>query len=244
MTFFSNRGWLGTGFAIIMFLILSVMIASMGTKIILSSNRSIDAARGKQAYWNARVGRSVADHEGEEGQGIFEFGGGTVLFDDLCVIGSSAEVVSGGSLISLQSDDFDQGETLEANHRLDAGCGGLNQSPQLNWSGVPEDAASLVIILSDADADNFTHWAMYNIPKATSSLARNAAAPAGATELDNYAGPCPPVNDGINHRYVFKIYALNASIGGPPANIAALKASMKGKIIACGQIIGKYERTS
>ena len=142
---------------------------------------------------------------------------------------------------------IEDGETLEENHRLEARCGGLNQSPQLNWSGVPEDAASLVIILSDADADNFTHWAMYNIPKATSSLARNAAAPAGATELDNYAGPCPPVNDGINHRYVFKIYALNAPIDAPPddpGDIAALKASMKGKIIACGQIIGKYERTS
>ncbi|MDP6297709.1 MAG: YbhB/YbcL family Raf kinase inhibitor-like protein, partial [Candidatus Marinimicrobia bacterium] len=223
MIFFSNRGWLGTGFAILMFLILSIIITSMGRKIIINSGRTVDSMREKQAYWNARVGRSVVDREGEEGQGIIEFGGGTVLFDDLCVIGSSAEVVSGGSLISLQSDDFDQGETLEANHRLEDGCGGLNQSPQLNWSGVPEDAASLVIILSDADADNFTHWAMYNIPKATSSLARNAAAPAGATELDNYAGPCPPVNDGINHRYVFKIYALNASIGGSPADIAALR---------------------
>ncbi|MDP7126093.1 MAG: hypothetical protein QGI00_00555, partial [Candidatus Marinimicrobia bacterium] len=90
MTFFSNRGWLGTGFAIIMFLILSVMITSMGTKIILSSNRSIDAAREKQAYWTSFSGLSFTRQEHKKGQGIIDFGGGKVYFDDLCVIGQSA----------------------------------------------------------------------------------------------------------------------------------------------------------
>ena len=242
MIFFSNRGWLGTGFAILMFLILSIIITSMGRKIIINSGRTVDSMREKQAYWNARVGRSVVDREGEEGQGIIEFGGGTVFFDDLCVIGKSSEVVSGGSVITLQSDNFAQGGDLVAAHISNAGgCSGVNQSPQLNWSGVPEDAVSLVIIVSDADDDNSTHWAMYNIPKATSSLARNAEAPADATELVEYDGPCPTAGDGINHRYVFKIYALNADIAAP-ITIEDLKTSMEGKIIACGQITGRYER--
>ena len=242
MIFFSNRGWLGTGFAILMFLILSIIITSMGRKIIINSGRTVDSMREKQAYWNARVGRSVVDREGEEGQGIIEFGGGTVLFDDLCVIGSSAEVVSGGSLISLQSDDFDQGEVLGAAHISDAGgCSGVNQSPQLNWSGVPEDAVSLVIIVSDADDDNSTHWAIYGIPVATTELQQNAQIADPPEELVDYTGPCPPQGDGINHRYVFKIYALNADIAAP-ITIEDLKTSMEGKIIACGQITGRYER--
>jgi hypothetical protein len=243
MIFFSNRGWLGTGFAILMFLILSIIITSMGRKIIINSGRTVDSMREKQAYWNARVGRSVVDREGEEGQGIIEFGGGTVFFDDLCVIGKSSEVVSGGSVITLQSDNFAQGGDLVAAHISNAGgCSGVNQSPQLNWSGVPEDAVSLVIIVSDADDDNSTHWAIYGIPVATTELQQNAQIADPAEELVDYTGPCPPQGDGINHRYVFKIYALNASIDGVLITIEDLKTSMEGKIIACGQITGRYER--
>jgi len=243
MIFFSNRGWLGTGFAILMFLILSIIITSMGRKIIINSGRTVDSMREKQAYWNARVGRSVVDREGEEGQGIIEFGGGTVFFDDLCVIGKSSEVVSGGSVITLQSDNFAQGGDLVAAHISNAGgCSGVNQSPQLNWSGVPEDAVSLVIIVSDADDDNSTHWAIYGIPVATTELQQNAQIADPPEELVDYTGPCPPQGDGINHRYVFKIYALNASIDGVLITIEDLKTSMEGKIIACGQITGRYER--
>ena len=240
MTFFSNRGWLGTGFAIIMFLILSVMITSMGTKIILSSNRSIDAAREKQAYWTSFSGLSFTRQEHKKGQGIIDFGGGKVYFDDLCVIGQSADVLSGGGLITLLSDDFVHDETLDDTYISSVDCGGDGQSPELHWSGVPTEAAKLVIIVEDIDADGEIHWALYNIPATTNSILRNQ--PGGATELVDYVGPCPNI-DTIEHRFLFKIYALNASIGAQPADTAALKASMKGKIIACGQIIGKYERT-
>ena len=240
MTFFSNRGWLGTGFAIIMFLILSVMITSMGTKIILSSNRSIDAAREKQAYWTSFSGLSFTRQEHKKGQGIIDFGGGKVYFDDLCVIGQSADVLSGGGLITLLSNDFVHDETLDDTYISSVDCGGDGQSPELHWSGVPTEAAKLVIIVEDIDADGEIHWALYNIPATTNSILRNQ--PGGATELVDYVGPCPN-SDTIEHRFLFKIYALNASIGAQPADTAALKASMKGKIIACGQIIARYERT-
>lgn len=243
MTTSPDRGWLGTGFAILTFLILSVMITTMGRNIIVNSSRTMDAVREKQAYWNSRVGRSVGYQEQDKGQGIIEFGGGTVIFDDLCVIGRSAEVVSGGSVITLESNDFDHGDTLEDNHTLESDCNGQNQSPQLNWSGVPVDAASLVIIASDADTDNFTHWAVFNIPPTRTSLARNIAAVTGATILTDYVGPCPPAGDGINHRYVFKIYALNATISGSISNIADLRNAMDGKVIGCGQITGRYQRS-
>jgi hypothetical protein len=245
MTFFSNRGWLGTGFAIIMFLILSVMIASMGTKIILSSNRSIDAAREKQAYWTSFSGLSFTRQEHKKGQGIIEFGGGKVYFDDLCVIGQSADVLSGGGLITLESNAFVHDDTLSDNHYLlnNVTCLGDNESPALNWSGVPTGAEKLVIIVEDIDANGEIHWALYNLPADNTSLVKDYDAPNGVTELEDYVGPCPPEDGGI-HRYVFKIYALNASIGGSPADIAALRTSMEGKIIACGQIIARYERTS
>lgn len=237
-----QRGWLGTGFAILTFLILSVIITSMGAKIILNSNRSMDAAREKQAYWNSRVGYAVSNQVTDRGQGKVNFGGGAVFFDDLCKIGQSGEVVAGGGLITLLSNDFDHDETLATVHRATV-CSGQSQSPQLNWSGLSVDAASLVIIASDADADNFTHWAVYNIPVATTSLARNASMPSGATELVDYAGPCPPSGNGINHRYVFKIYALDAAVSGSINTIADLRNAMEGKVIGCGQITGRYQRS-
>ena len=163
---------------------------------------------------------------------------------DLCVIGQSADVLSGGGLITLLSDDFVHDDTLDDTYISRVDCGGDGQSPELHWSGVPTDAEKLVIIMSDADAET-TDWAMYNIGSDVTSLAGAASAPTGATEMTDYdyTGPCPPI-DGVSHRYVFKIYALNAPIDGSPADIAALRTSMEGKIIACGQIIARYERTS
>lgn len=246
MTFFSNRGWLGTGFAILMFLILSVMITSIGTKIIFSSNSSIDAARQKQAYWISTSGQSFIFQEQEKRQGIIDFGGGTVFFDDLCVIGQSADVLSGGGLITLLSEDFDHDATLGDTHiSSDSPCAKTGQSPQLNWGGVPNDAVTLVIIMSDADGEEAggTLWALYNLSAATTSLATNYSVSGEVRELVDYVGPCPE-EVGINHRYVFKIYALEASIDDSPADIKALRTSMEGKILACGQIIGRYERPS
>lgn len=238
-----EEGWVGTGFAVLTFLILSVIITSMASKIILNSNRSIDAAREKQAYWNVRVGHAVSNQITDQAQGRVAFGGGEVFFDDLCKIGQSGEVMAGGGLITLLSNDFNNDETLADTYRSQL-CSGQDNSPQLNWTGVPVDAASLVIIVSDADANNFTHWSIYNIPVATTLLNRNANVPSGATELVNYVGPCPPIDDGINHRYVFKIYALDADITGSVNNIADLRIEMDGKVIACGQITGRYERSS
>lgn len=250
MTFFSNRGWLGTGFAILMFLILSVMITSMGTNVILSSNRSIDAARQKQAYWTSLSGGAFLYQE-KEAQGIMNFGGGTILFFDLCVIGQSGDVIAGGGtsgkaslpgkIITVLSENFANNATL-GDAYISCPPSDESESPQLNWSGVPTDAQTMVITMADADAGE-TFWALYNIPAATTSLAADYEVTGEEEELVEYRGPCPE-EDGINHRYVFKVYALNGSIDSSPADMFELRNSMEGKILACGLIIGKYENIS
>jgi len=241
----SSCGWIGTGFAILMFLILSVLITSMGGKIILNSNRSGDAARQKQAYWNSRVGYAISNQASIKGHGSVSFSGGKVIFDDICVVGQSSDVVSGGALITLQSNDFNNNATLSSIHIKDSGgCTGSNQSPQLNWSGVPVDAQKLVIIVSDADASNYTHWAVYNIAPTTTTINRNTTVLSGATFLKSYEGPCPTASDGINHRYIFKIYAINGTISlNTGDGLAELKAAMQGKVLACGQLLGRFQRS-
>jgi len=80
----------------------------------------------------------------------------------------------------------------------------------------------------DPDAptgSGFWHWAVYNIPPTSASLAQGAGneaarLPAGAfggnTDFmdtgatganGNYGGPCPPQGD-KPHRYIFTLYAL------------------------------------
>src|SRR6266550_1872968 len=56
-------------------------------------------------------------------------------------------------------------------------CEGRNSSPPLAWSGVPEKAKSLVLIVDDPDAPDpaapsrtWTHWVVYDIPPGTNGL--------------------------------------------------------------------------
>jgi len=56
-----------------------------------------------------------------------------------------------------------------------------------------------------------------------------------------YGGPCPP--GGKPHRYFFKLYALDISLGlRAGATKADVERAMKGHILAQAELIGKYGR--
>jgi len=57
-----------------------------------------------------------------------------------------------------------------------------------------------------------------------------------------YDGPCPPTNDEIVHHYVYEVSALDsASLGfGGGFDISALRAAMKGHVLASASITGTY----
>ena len=109
------------------------------------------------------------------------------------------------------------------------GCTGGNISPALQWGNAPAGTQSFSLQVYDPDAPSgsgFWHWAVYDMPAATTGLAQgagNSAAtlPVGAyggnTDfLDtgatggngNYGGPCPPTGDAPHH-YIFTLYALD-----------------------------------
>ena len=53
-----------------------------------------------------------------------------------------------------------------------------------------------------------------------------------------YIGPCPPDRE---HRYFFKLYALDTKLTGAKiANKADLEGAMKGHIIEQAELIGRY----
>lgn len=102
------------------------------------------------------------------------------------------------------------------------GCTGLNISPSLTWSGVPQGTQSLVLTVFDPDAptgSGFWHWLVFDIAPTATSIPLNAGVPnsttvpAGALQgytdfgFSGYGGPCPPAGDPAHH-YIFTLYAL------------------------------------
>lgn len=137
-------------------------------------------------------------------------------------------------------------------------CDGQDLSPPLSWSGVPEGAKSLALIVDDPDAPDpkapkmtWVHWVLYNIPTDAGGLPEGVSSgslPPGTAEGVNdwkrtgYGGPCPPVG---RHRYFHKLYALDTVLPAlrKPTK-AQLENAMKGHILAQAELVGLYQRGS
>jgi len=150
----------------------------------------------------------------------------TLALGALALTGASA--LAQQAAFSLSSPDL-SGGTFDNKFVLNGfGCKGENLSPALEWRHVPAGTKSLALQVYDPDAptgSGFWHWAVYNIPPTSASLAQGAGneaarLPAGAfggnTDFmdtgatganGNYGGPCPPQGD-KPHRYIFTLYAL------------------------------------
>jgi Raf kinase inhibitor-like YbhB/YbcL family protein len=97
-------------------------------------------------------------------------------------------------------------------------CAGDGRSPDVRWAGVPADAASVALVVTDPDAPSgtFVHWRVYGLPPSDGAVAAGER-PSGASEGDNSGGgsgwtaPCPPSG---THHYVFTVYALRDQVSG------------------------------
>lgn len=134
---------------------------------------------------------------------------------------------------------------------------GDDVSPELSWSGVPEGAKELALIVDDPDAPTprpWVHWVIYAIPAGATGLAESVPTaetldePAGAVQGKNswgtigYRGPAPPPGHGVHH-YHFRLYALDAPLGADPGlDKDGLLAAMEGRILATAERIGTYQR--
>lgn len=138
---------------------------------------------------------------------------------------------------------------------LDFTADGKNISPPLSWSGVPDKAKSLALIVEDPDAPDpaapqriFVHWVVYNLPADDSGLkqdADKAGFPKGAKAGTNdwgrigYDGPRPPVG---RHRYYFRLYALDEvfqNLDQPDKKM--LEKAMQGHILEEIALMGTYQ---
>jgi Raf kinase inhibitor-like YbhB/YbcL family protein len=137
------------------------------------------------------------------------------------------------------------------------GAGGSDTSPQLSWSGFPEDTKSFVVTIYDPFAptgSGFWHWAVADIPVTTTDLPSGAgddsgsALPAGAFQLANdaslqrYLGAAPPAGHG-KHIYNIAVHAVDVpSLGiDPSATPAFLGFNLSGHTLARAVIAPWWE---
>ena len=159
----------------------------------------------------------------------------------------------------VTSSDVAEGETLENAHVSGIfGAGGEDISPQLSWSGFPEETKSFAVTVYDPDAPTaagFWHWAVFNIPVTTTELATGAGddtgsgLPAGAIQLKNdggvrqFLGAAPPEGH-IAHRYFVVVHAVDVESLDVPedATPTVLGFNLFFHTVARAQIVPVYQR--
>lgn len=154
--------------------------------------------------------------------------------------------------MTLTSPAFEHNDRIPQRYS----CEAEDVSPPLAWAGLPEGTKSLVLIVDDPDAPDpqapkmtWVHWLLYNLPVASSGLdeaIKPSHLPDGTLEGTNdwnrtgYGGPCPPIGE---HRYFFKLYALDTALPDlhePEKPI--LLAQMEGHIIEQATLMGTYRK--
>lgn len=124
-------------------------------------------------------------------------------------------------------------------------CDGANVNPPLQFTDIPTDAQSLVLIMEDPDAQNWVHWTIANMDPKTTGIPQDSKPPSGqegltSFEKQGYGGACPPSG---THRYFFTLYALDIMLD--PETIVdktSIEEQMDRHIIAQAELIGLYTR--
>lgn len=131
---------------------------------------------------------------------------------------------------TLSSDDVGADGTLPS--ACYARGGGL--SPALSWTGLPPEAASLLITAFDADSPvpgGFWHWLLLDVPASAGGLPTGAGSPGGALPAGSrswrndlgstgYCGVNPPPGTGT-HRLFLAATALDVPHLDVPAAASA-----------------------
>ena len=155
--------------------------------------------------------------------------------------------------IQLRSNAFLNGESIPDEYT----CRGEGISPPLAWLHLPPNSKSLVLMVTDEELPvpafplfNIVHWVLINIPAGTDGFPAGVAeaelAKAGIRSLPNwsretgYYPPCPLYG---NHRYAFRIYALDMErMDAGIRNRSGLLKAMRGHILAYGEWNGYCRR--
>ncbi len=144
--------------------------------------------------------------------------------------------------MKITSTAFKEGASIPAKYT----CDEKDTIPPLSFEDVPEKAVTLALVMDDPDAPMgiWDHWVVWNISRDTKGV-REGSEPKGVAGKNSWGktgwgGPCPPDRE---HRYFFKLYALDQKLDLPAGSTKAqLEKAMKGHVVAEAQLMGRYNR--
>jgi len=144
--------------------------------------------------------------------------------------------------MKIKSSAFENNKSIPARYT----CQGEDINPPLTIEDIPGGAKSLVLIVDDPDAPmgTWVHWVVYDIPVVSRIDENSIPGKQGVNTARgrNYHGPCPPSG---THRYFFKIYALDKTLGleDNKTTKASLEKAMEGHILDKAELVGLYKKS-
>jgi Raf kinase inhibitor-like YbhB/YbcL family protein len=145
--------------------------------------------------------------------------------------------------MKIISPTFSEGEIIPSTYT----CDGKNINFPLQFSNIPQQTASLALIIDDPDAPlgTFTHWMVWNIKPNITEIPEHSVPEFAVQGInswggESYRGPCPPSGE---HRYITTLYALDSGFGTPANKTREdINRAIKGHIIGEARLMGKYKR--
>lgn len=121
---------------------------------------------------------------------------------------------------------------------------GVNVNPPIRIESLPSTTTCLAIVMEDQQAapGAKVHWVTWNIPVKLFITENNREGQQGLNDYgaQGYTGPCPPF---AKHRYIFKIYALDALLQLPSTTTKQqLEKKIAGHLVGFGTTTGIYKR--
>jgi Raf kinase inhibitor-like YbhB/YbcL family protein len=139
--------------------------------------------------------------------------------------------------ITVTSSAFDEGDPIPVRFT----CDGANEAPPVSWSGA-SGRGSIVVLMTDLDANRFVHWLVYNLGGSSGSVGGTSTrGEDGQNDFGEtgYSGPCPP--GGPSHRYVITVYELEI-VPSPMVPDESVDQILSGAPIDRGSLTGTYAR--
>jgi phosphatidylethanolamine-binding protein (PEBP) family uncharacterized protein len=147
--------------------------------------------------------------------------------------------------IKLESPGFTAGSALPAAYT----CDGKDESPPLQWSGLPSGAAELaLLVLNSAPVKGklFFDWAVAGLDPELSSLEAGTLPPGAVLGKNSWGKDdysiCPPA--GGSENYVFMLYAVPKALSPEPGfDPLALREAILDQSGNVGFVIAPYSRS-